>query len=48
MNSTKLSENSLNKMYSPKLSYNDLCMVFKNSYPTITNGYYSNDDKKTK
>ena len=35
MNNTKLSEKN------PKLSYHDLCMVFKTCYPTISDGIYS-------
>ena len=41
MNSTKLSEENPFKMYTPKLTYNDLCMVFENCYPTISDGFYS-------
>ena len=28
-------------MCTPKLTYNDLCMVFENCYPTISDGFYS-------
>ena len=41
MNNTKLSEKNCIKMYTPKLSYYDLCMVIKNCYPTISDGIYS-------